>query len=337
MLALVVPTAAADLVPALTAARLASPLPRSCSTSPTRSGCCPRPRRRPGVPAYAYPESAARALGRAARYGAWRSRPAGTVPELAGPAGGGGAGTDRRRFLSRLPGGGWLPAAEAAGPAALLPLPLVARSRLVTDADRRGGRGRGLGGHVVLKADVPGLVHKSDAGAVAARPARPRRGARPRSARWPAGSPGRLSGVVVQPMITGGTEVIIGVVQEPVFGPLVVFGLGGVATEVLGDHAARLAPLTSDRRRRPDPLGPRRPAAARPPRPAAAGHRGAARHAAAGVPARRRPARGRRARPQPGDRLRRTASTAVDARIRVSPPCGGRPVPPPAAPGQPGP
>jgi acyl-CoA synthetase (NDP forming) len=45
-------------------------------------------------------------------------------------------------------------------------------------------------------------------------------------------------------MITGGTEVIIGVVQEPVFGPLVVFGLGGVATEVLGDHAARLAPLT---------------------------------------------------------------------------------------------
>jgi acyl-CoA synthetase (NDP forming) len=34
------------------------------------------------------------------------------------------------------------------------------------------------------------------------------------------------------------------VVQEPVFGPLVVFGLGGVATEVLGDHAARLTPLT---------------------------------------------------------------------------------------------
>ena len=39
-------------------------------------------------------------------------------------------------------------------------------------------------------------------------------------------------------------ETIIGVVQEPVFGPLVVFGLGGIATEVLGDHAARLAPLT---------------------------------------------------------------------------------------------
>jgi acyl-CoA synthetase (NDP forming) len=45
-------------------------------------------------------------------------------------------------------------------------------------------------------------------------------------------------------MLAGGVETIVGVVQEPVFGPLVVFGLGGVATEVLGDHAARLAPLT---------------------------------------------------------------------------------------------
>ena len=45
-------------------------------------------------------------------------------------------------------------------------------------------------------------------------------------------------------MITGGVETIVGAVQEPVFGPVVVFGLGGVATEVLGDRVARLAPLT---------------------------------------------------------------------------------------------
>jgi acyl-CoA synthetase (NDP forming) len=49
---------------------------------------------------------------------------------------------------------------------------------------------------------------------------------------------------LIQPMVTGGTEVIIGVMQEPVFGPLVVFGLGGVATDVLGDRSARLTPLT---------------------------------------------------------------------------------------------
>jgi acyl-CoA synthetase (NDP forming) len=53
-----------------------------------------------------------------------------------------------------------------------------------------------------------------------------------------------LTGVLVQPMLTGGVEVLIGVVQEEVFGPLVVFGLGGVATEVLGDHTAKLTPLT---------------------------------------------------------------------------------------------
>ena len=45
-------------------------------------------------------------------------------------------------------------------------------------------------------------------------------------------------------MITGGTEVLVGVKDDQMLGPLVVFGLGGVATEVLADHAARLAPLT---------------------------------------------------------------------------------------------
>jgi acyl-CoA synthetase (NDP forming) len=59
-----------------------------------------------------------------------------------------------------------------------------------------------------------------------------------------AGLGSRLRRVLVQPMIADGVEVLIGVVQQPVFGPLVVFGLGGVATEVLGDHAARLSPLT---------------------------------------------------------------------------------------------
>ena len=42
-----------------------------------------------------------------------------------------------------------------------------------------------------------------------------------------------MSAAIIQPMVTGGTEVIIGMVQEPVFGPLVVFGLDTVATVVL--------------------------------------------------------------------------------------------------------
>ena len=51
--------------------------------------------------------------------------------------------------------------------------------------------------------------------------------------------------VLVRPMLAGGVEVHIGVAQEPVFGPLVVFGPGGAATEVPGDHVARLTPLTA--------------------------------------------------------------------------------------------
>ena len=90
---------------------------------------------------------------------------------------------------------------------------------------------------------MPGLVHKTDAGGVllGLRTEDDLRTAwRTLSARFG----DRLRGAGVQPMITGGTEVITGVTDDHVFGPLVVFGPGGVATEVLSDHAARLAPLT---------------------------------------------------------------------------------------------
>ena len=96
---------------------------------------------------------------------------------------------------------------------------------------------------MVIKAEVPGLLHKTAAGAVEL----DLHGAdevRAAMGRLQDRFAGRLSGVLVEPMITGGVETIVGVVQEPVFGPVVVFGLGGVATEVLGDRAARLAPLT---------------------------------------------------------------------------------------------
>ena len=100
-----------------------------------------------------------------------------------------------------------------------------------------------LGGRVVLKADVPGLVHKSDAGGVQLDldgEQDVRRAYRSLAATFS----GRLREVLVQPMVGGSAELLIGVVQEPVFGPLVVFGLGGVATDVLGDRTARLTPLT---------------------------------------------------------------------------------------------
>ena len=112
---------------------------------------------------------------------------------------------------------------------------------------RRRRRGRraaaGFGGHVVIKADVPGLLHKTEAGAVELDLHGPGE-VRAAMSRLLDKFAGRMNGVLVEPMITGGIETIVGMVQEPVFGPVVVFGLGGVATEALGDHVARLAPLT---------------------------------------------------------------------------------------------
>ena len=100
-----------------------------------------------------------------------------------------------------------------------------------------------LGGPVVLKADVAGLAHKTDAGAVqldlhGGREVRA--GYRKLAEKFGA----RMSAALIQPMIIGGTEMTIGVAQGPVFGPLVVFGLAGAATDVFGDRSARLTPLT---------------------------------------------------------------------------------------------
>jgi acyl-CoA synthetase (NDP forming)/RimJ/RimL family protein N-acetyltransferase len=194
------------------------------------------------IPCYLYPEGAARALGHAVRYSAWRSSPEGRVPELAGIRQ-----DDARqivaRFLADRHLGGWLPPGQVA---ALLDCYGVALIPTVeaTDADAAVRAAAGLGDTaVVLKADVEGLVHKSDAGAVLLDLRTEHdvwRGYTELSRRFGDG----LRRVLVQPMITDGVEVLIGVVHEPVFGPLMVFGLGGVATDVLGDHTARLTPLT---------------------------------------------------------------------------------------------
>ena len=66
---------------------------------------------------------------------------------------------------------------------------------------------------------------------------------RSRARRTPA-SRDAIDGVLIQPMITGGVETMIGVAADPLFGPLVGFGLGGIHVEVLGDVRFRIAPLT---------------------------------------------------------------------------------------------
>jgi acyl-CoA synthetase (NDP forming)/GNAT superfamily N-acetyltransferase len=245
MIALVLPTAATgDLVTAIQQADVGVPLAAVVLDQPESVRLIPRLQAEGSgvqIPAYGYPEAAAAAMARAARYGAWRAEPRGQVPTLPGIR------TEDARtvvhaFFHATVGGGWMPPEQTAELLRCYGIPLAELTPARSE-DEAVSAFETVGGPVVLKADVPGLLHKTDAGAVeldlrteadvrgAYRALADRFGERQRQ-------------VWVQPMIAGGTEVIVGVADDHMFGPLVVFGLGGVATEVLADHATRLSPLT---------------------------------------------------------------------------------------------
>ena len=194
-----------------------------------------------GVPCYADPDNAARALGHAVRYRAWRGQQRGKVPELDGLR------VDDARtlvtgFLAGSPDGGWLPEASAAELVACYGIPLAATLTAASEQEAAAAAAQ-LGGPVVLKTEAEGLVHRTGAGGVRVDLRTPQEVA-DGYRMLVAGSGLRLQRVLVQPMLEGGVEVMIGVAQEPVFGPLVVFGSGDAATEVPGDHVTRLTPLT---------------------------------------------------------------------------------------------
>ena len=243
ILALTATTAAGDPVPEVAAARLRVPIAAAVMdqveavrmlTGPGSDG--------PAVPAYAYPESAAHALGYAARYGTWRAAPPGTGPEMEDLR------EDQARqlvtgFLAGTPQGGWLTRQQTGELLGCYGVTLVDSVAVATEQDAVAAAAR-FGGPVALKADVPGLVvRRKGAGAVLLDlhgPDEVRHGYRSLSETFA----GRLSGIIVQPMITGGVELEIGVLEEQMFGPLVLFGLAGTTADVLADRAARLAPLT---------------------------------------------------------------------------------------------
>jgi acyl-CoA synthetase (NDP forming) len=247
LLVVAVPTALADLRKAVSAAAVGKPLVACMLDQQETVALLPQLAAPEGeaseraVPVYAYPEGAARALGHAAKYRGWRERPPGQVPYLSGVRT-----ADARaqlgRFLASHPSGGWLPPAAVSDLLECYQIRLV-DTRLAADEQAAVAAAAELGGPVVLKADVPGLLHKTEAGAVKLY-LRDEQEVRAAYQDLSAAFGQDLTAVLVQPMLAGGVEVLIGVVQEEVFGPLVVFGLGGVATDVLGDHAAKLTPLT---------------------------------------------------------------------------------------------
>ncbi|MEE4418276.1 bifunctional GNAT family N-acetyltransferase/acetate--CoA ligase family protein [Streptomyces bugieae] len=196
------------------------------------------------VPSYGEPQSAARALCHAVERARWLARPEGGVPEVAG------VDSPRARALveaplGKAPGGGWLDARETEQLFDCYAIPRLPQVCARTEQETVDAAARlaAPDGGVVVKAQGPGLVHKSDRGAVLLDlhgEQEVRAAYRDLTARLGAA----LTGVLVQPMAARGTELLAGVIQDEVFGALVVFGLGGTTSELLADHAARLAPLT---------------------------------------------------------------------------------------------
>ncbi len=195
-----------------------------------------------GVPTYTFPEEAVGGLGTLARYHAWRTRPRTDVRTFAVDR----AAADAAIARARASGATILPeyAARALVQAYGIPFPKVA---LVKTVDEAIAAAETIGFPVVMKIASPDISHKTDVGGIALDLTDP---AAVRAA-WDridrsvraAAPTARREGMEIAQQVPLGKEVLIGVQRDPSFGPIVVFGMGGIYVEVLRDVTFRLAPL----------------------------------------------------------------------------------------------
>ena len=195
------------------------------------------------LPVYEFPERAARALGRAAEYASWRTAAPGTFVPF-----------DETRIhearhvcreIVQARGDTWLAADELHQLMQAADLRL-APGVIVHSADEAVALARIFGFPVVAKMVSTKALHKTELGGVKLHLGNDQavRTAYEELTTGARASIGELDGVLIQPMLSGATEVLIGLTQDPVFGPLVAFGLGGIHVELFRDVAFRIAPLT---------------------------------------------------------------------------------------------
>ena len=200
------------------------------------------------IPSYPFPESAAIALSRAVRYARWKAAPEGQVPEFKDldverarevvKKAARRASTGNTTNLSPDEVGELLQAAA---------LPRVPEELCITAGEAMQAAKR-VGFPVAVKLASRTLTHKTDVGGVMlgltseeeVRRAFAEIGRRLDEK----GVRDQMDGVTVQPMVDEGVEVIVGMAHDPSFGPVLMFGLGGVYVEVLRDVAFRVCPLT---------------------------------------------------------------------------------------------
>jgi acyl-CoA synthetase (NDP forming) len=190
------------------------------------------------IPSYAFPESAALALARVTAYGQWRSKPHAPAPALERFDG-----DEIRRVLEGIlrRGAGWALPDEAQ---ALLRAAGIASAEatVATSLGQALSAARDLDFPVALKALGPTLLHKTERRAVALN-LRDADALRAAYEDFASRFGGEMTGVLVQRMVPPGVEMIVGAFQDPMFGPLVACGTGGVLVDVLADTTFRLHPL----------------------------------------------------------------------------------------------
>jgi acyl-CoA synthetase (NDP forming) len=181
---------------------------------------------------FTYPESAAHALGLAAKRAEWLRRPAGFVPAVESVDN-----ARAQRVVSEaldVAEDAWLTPSQTRELLEAYGIPLVPE-RVADSVDDAVDSANELGLPVVVKSGEAG-AHKTETGGVALNLADEDA---VREAAERIGPP-----VIVQPMVKSGVELLAGIVQDPTFGPLVAFGPGGVLAELIGEAGFRIAPVT---------------------------------------------------------------------------------------------
>jgi acyl-CoA synthetase (NDP forming) len=197
------------------------------------------------IPTFTLPEQPAIVLGKASRYEEWRTQPLGMIPDF-----------DDMNFATARAicakalsqeGPGWLTVEDTRALLVSAKLP-VAQGGVVKTADQAAALAYEVGFPVAVKLASHQIVHKTEMGGVHLNLANEEavrdafEAIRFRLAQED--TLDAMEGVLVQPMLSGGTEVMVGVTHDPLFGPLIAFGLGGIHVEILGDVRFRITPLT---------------------------------------------------------------------------------------------
>jgi len=199
------------------------------------------------VPCYPFPEEAVEALARTVEYSEWLKRSKGSIPKIQGL---------RREKAQELIESAltsspqrplWLSAGAIADLLDCYGIRMT-ETRMAKTSVEAAAAAAELGFPVAVKLASSTLVHKTDVGGVALDLMSEKavedafKDIKARLAGM--GREAEMEGVIVQRMVTGGQEVIVGVTQDPSFGPLIMFGLGGIYAELLKDVAVKLHPLT---------------------------------------------------------------------------------------------